>query len=123
MKYYEEWLSRVEYAKSMHAIYGFEKHLYDNELFFRKFMSMGYQNVWSYYSVVCHERYYKELGDKKLFVSRDGGPYYFECSHEIDLNLAFIFKEVPSEQHSPFHFSIKMFSNSLLEQIDKAYFV
>jgi len=80
---YESWLSQIERAKYYLTVYKLKDNLFENELFYNTFMQLGYTDVYSYYSVVLHERYYKEVGDNKVFVRRDGGSYYFEHNHEI----------------------------------------
>lgn len=122
MKNYKEFLTRLEYAKSMYGIYGFEKYLYENELFFRLFMSLGFENLFSYYSMVLHERYYKKVGDKELFVWRDGSYYSFEFSHEPIGVIRDLKDEVPIRQSDPFTIHLSAFSSYTINVINNTFF-
>lgn len=104
----------------MYEIYGFEKYLYANELFFKTFMDLGYQNLYSYYSVVLHERYFKEVQDKKMFVWRDGGDYSFEFSEEP---IKCIPKdEVIVRQSDPFTIHLSSYSTGIIKGITECFF-
>lgn len=122
MKKYNDWVSRLDYAKSMYEIHGFEKCLNDNEIFFRAFTDMGFQNLYSYYSVVLHERYFKEHNELKCFAWRDGGPYFFEFNTEIDDLLKLYDKEAPIKQISAHIIEVKLFTTTFIKQIHDRYF-
>jgi len=122
MKNYKLWLTKLDYAKTMIGIYGFEKTLMGNELFFKLFMSLGFDNLFSYYSMVPHERYYKKVADFELFVWRDGSSYNFEFSHEPTDVFRQIVGEVPARQIDPFVIQLDLFSSTVITKIVKTYF-
>lgn len=126
MKHFEEYLKNIEYQKQMYSIYGswLKDHLGNNEMFFNTFLSLCFENSYSYYSVVCHERYIKQISTKKCFVWRNGDNYKFEFSDEQKVSdvIRSVLDEVPVKQIDALTIEMPFISKSLITKINDTYF-
>lgn len=126
MKHLEDFVKNIEYAKHMYKIYGdyTTERLGNDLIFFKTFIGLGFENMYSYYSVVVHERYLKIIGTKKCFIWRDGNNYKIEfSSHDDVLRLCKILdSDIPVKQLDSLTIELKYISKSIILQINEVYF-
>lgn len=127
MKHFEEFTKNIAYVKSMYELYGdwLKDHLGNDVMFFNLFLELGFENAYSYYSVVCHERYIKSIGAKRCFVFRNGsGPYHFEFDDESKLITVIksLGEDVLVTQKDALTIFLPYVSKSLIRKINDSYF-
>jgi len=122
MKNYESALKHEGYRKASRShqdIKYIEECLGNDVLFYNKFISSGYTDWYSYYSMLVHEFYLIMDGeDVKVFVWRNGGPYRVEFKTEAMAIECLTFVEtVPTKQIDALTIEFKHMSTDVIEFI------
>lgn len=118
MKIYELHLSRVDYFAAMRSVEIIAlKENFNDVGYFKKLVSLGFVDSYSYYSVVTHEKLLFNHNDIIVFCWRDGGNYKFEYNDDTIGDRVFSIKDFPVKQTGENDFELIFVTDSILDRL------